>query len=430
MERGDSGEQSCGPALRWGAHLDGGRRGLPDGHTGRGLVGGAPVPVVPEHGARLCHVAGPLVDVPRAAPGGRALERGRRAGGVGVPVVAAQRPHGRACSRPGRGRAGPGDVASTFGGVDLLLPLARGCLRGAGRRPVAARGAAAGSGSWAAGPPGRSLGAGSVVAGAGAPPRRGGSRGRRPRRCWGTCSGRRSWARWVRGRSVTRPPRCGRRASVHPTGPRTGFGTAMRPHCCSPAPPNGWSLAGWATPTCRPRWTSTAGCARTRRCGPRQTGRPRRPVGGCPVSSERPPQLRPVAGGDPIWRLWQDLPAEWRGPVIGAGIENWEAVTENGERRLDLAGLPDPIPAELAWMAHWQAGDGTRTSIWALNQLANILRRARREHHSFPPSIRAMDWASAAALQGWFYATRWGRLPPPSSRARLRVVFRFARLLG
>src|SRR5665811_1479998 len=66
-------------------------------------------------------------DVPRAAPGGRALERGRRAGGVGVPVVVAQRPHGRACSRPGRGRAGPGAVSSTFGGVDLLLPLARGC---------------------------------------------------------------------------------------------------------------------------------------------------------------------------------------------------------------------------------------------------------------------------------------------------------------
>src|SRR5664280_2171286 len=79
-------------------------------------------------------------------------------------------------------------------------------------------------------------------------------------------------------------------------------------------------------------------------------------------------------------------------------------------------------------MAHWQATDGTRCSIWALNQLANILRRARREHHSFPPSIRAMDWPTAAALQGWFYAARWGRLPPPSSRARLRVVFRFARL--
>src|SRR5674536_250100 len=121
MERGDSVEQSCSPALRWGAHLDGGRRGLPDGHTGRGLVGGAPVPVVPEHGARLCHVAGPLVDVPRATPGGRALERGRRAGGVGVPVVAAQRPHGRACSRPGRGRAGSGAVSYTH----LTLPTKR-----------------------------------------------------------------------------------------------------------------------------------------------------------------------------------------------------------------------------------------------------------------------------------------------------------------
>ncbi len=29
-------------------------------------------------------------------------------------------------------------------------------------------------------------------------------------------------------------------------------------------------------------------------------------------------------------------------------------ITENGERRLDLTGLPDPFPAELAAMAHWQ----------------------------------------------------------------------------
>lgn len=39
-----------------------------------------------------------------------------------------------------------------------------------------------------------------------------------------------------------------------------------------------------------------------------------------------------------------------------------------------------------------------------------------------------MDWEAASALQRWFYATRWGRLPPHGSRARLRVVFRFARL--
>ena len=42
--------------------------------------------------------------------------------------------------------------------------------------------------------------------------------------------------------------------------------------------------------------------------------------------------------------------------------------------------------------------------------------------------MRDMDWDTASALQGWFYATRWGRLPPAGSRARLRVVFRFARL--
>src|SRR5664279_1010521 len=54
---------------------------------------------------------------------------------------------------------------------------------------------------------------------------------------------------------------------------------------------------------------------------------------------------------------------------------------------------------------------------------------AAREHHPFPASMRALDWAAAAALQGWFYAHRWGRLPPKSgSISRLRVVFRFARL--
>ena len=42
--------------------------------------------------------------------------------------------------------------------------------------------------------------------------------------------------------------------------------------------------------------------------------------------------------------------------------------------------------------------------------------------------MRALDWDTAAALQGWFYATRWGRLPPKGSGARLRVMFRFARL--
>ena len=140
------------------------------------------------------------------------------------------------------------------------------------------------------------------------------------------------------------------------------------------------------------------------------------------------PQLLPAEGLDPVQRLWRELPAPWRGPVIGPGIDDWAAITENGDRTLDLTGLPDPFPAELAWMAHWQALDGTRSAVLALNQLANILRMAAREHRTFPASMRALDWEAASALQRWFYVHRWGRLPPKGSISRLRVVFRFARL--
>jgi hypothetical protein len=101
---------------------------------------------------------------------------------------------------------------------------------------------------------------------------------------------------------------------------------------------------------------------------------------------------------------------------------------DNDGRRLDLAGLPVRIARELAWMAHWQAMDGTRYSVLAMNQLANILRRAIAERRPFPGSILDMDWDTAAALQGWFYAVRWRRLPPRDGSDRLRVVFRFARL--
>jgi integrase len=151
------------------------------------------------------------------------------------------------------------------------------------------------------------------------------------------------------------------------------------------------------------------------------------------ITGQRPGRgtavLSAVEHLDPVGRLWQELPPQWRGPVIGPGILGWEAITENGERRLDLTGLPDPFGAELAWMAHWQAADGTRSSVLAMNQLANILRRAIAVGHPFPASIRAMDWEAASALQNWFYATRWGRLTPVrGSRTRLRVIFRFARL--
>jgi len=146
------------------------------------------------------------------------------------------------------------------------------------------------------------------------------------------------------------------------------------------------------------------------------------------MTGERPRLLHPAEQLDPVERLWRELPELWRGPIIGPGIEGWRKISENGERRLDLTGLPDPFPKELAWMARWQAADGTRSSVLAMNQLANILRRAIREGHPVPASMLDMDWDTASALQGWFYATRWGRLAPHGSRARLRVVFRFARL--
>jgi integrase len=137
-------------------------------------------------------------------------------------------------------------------------------------------------------------------------------------------------------------------------------------------------------------------------------------------------RLRPAEDVDPIWRLWEQLPPQWRGPIIGPGIENWSAVSENKGQPLNLSGLPEVIAAEMAWMAHWQVIDGTRSSILALSQLANILRYAIARRHPFPDTIRAMDWEIGSTLQGWFYATRWKRLVEPVARRRLRVVFRFA----
>jgi hypothetical protein len=118
------------------------------------------------------------------------------------------------------------------------------------------------------------------------------------------------------------------------------------------------------------------------------------------VSGEQGGRLRLAGDPDPVQRLWRQLPPPWRGPVIGPGIEGWEAITENGDRRIDLTGLPDPFPAELAWMAHWQSADGTRCSVLAMNQLAGIVRQAVSEGHPFPSSMLAMDWDAAVGAAG------------------------------
>ncbi|WP_238845604.1 hypothetical protein [Nocardia terpenica] len=116
------------------------------------------------------------------------------------------------------------------------------------------------------------------------------------------------------------------------------------------------------------------------------------------------------------------------GPIIGPEVENWESFTENGNAKIRLHGLPEMIVAELAWMAHRQALDGTRSSVLDANQMANILRRAIREDHPFSPSMRLMEWEEMAKLQRWFYLTRWNRMAPRTAWGRLRVLFGFSRL--
>ncbi|SKH58926.1 phage integrase family protein [Mycobacteroides abscessus subsp. massiliense] len=112
--------------------------------------------------------------------------------------------------------------------------------------------------------------------------------------------------------------------------------------------------------------------------------------------------------------------------MLGPGIQNWVSLTENDSPHLDLSGLPDPFAAELAWMAHWQTGDGTRVSVLAMAQLANMIRRAVSEGRDFPSSIRAMDYDAAAVLQSWFYLSRGKRLPSPRGRGRVHALFGFA----
>ncbi|MDX2548778.1 hypothetical protein PV331_44165 [Streptomyces sp. WI04-05B] len=101
--------------------------------------------------------------------------------------------------------------------------------------------------------------------------------------------------------------------------------------------------------------------------------------------------------------------------MIRDGIDGWEKITENGDRSIDLTGLPDLIAAELAWMAHWQAMDGTRSSVLGTNQFANILRRAIRDNH--PSPRRSGPWTGK----------RWppcsgGSMPPAGAGSFLAAV--------
>lgn len=140
-------------------------------------------------------------------------------------------------------------------------------------------------------------------------------------------------------------------------------------------------------------------------------------------------RLRLVSEPDAVERLRQELPAAWRGPVIGPDIPGWHTPPGAHIDNIVLTGLPETIQIELAWMAHWQEViDGTPASVQPINQFALVLRRAMRENRPFPGSIRETTWQTAEALLRWFYATRWKKLAPEHACSRLHAVFRVARL--
>ena len=78
-------------------------------------------------------------------------------------------------------------------------------------------------------------------------------------------------------------------------------------------------------------------------------------------------------------------------------------------------------------MAHWQASDGTRVSVLAMAQLANMIRRAVTEGRAFPPidpghGLRRRSGVAELVLSQQGQATA-----PPRGRGRVHALFGFAR---
>jgi len=179
MPRGDSstrwndncGTQSCCPALRWAPYMDGDRRWLPDGRAGRGVVGGAPAAVVPEHGR------GYATSLTQWRSFLEQRGEAERWMDVGVPAVSgflSWLRNGRSVARvlvapevgpsPETLEARLAAVISFYRWQEAVfgVPVAARLRRGAPRRAP---------GSGTAGAPGCPVGAGVVLAGAGAPQR-------------------------------------------------------------------------------------------------------------------------------------------------------------------------------------------------------------------------------------------------------------------
>ena len=132
-----------------------------------------------------------------------------------------------------------------------------------------------------------------------------------------------------------------------------------------------------------------------------------------PLDSVPLQPVSPATEHAPI-RLLSDLPAEWRGDVIGPGIDTWERATDAGSSTpLRLNGLPARIRTELAWMAHWQFREGNKVNASEYNQFAQMLRQGIAGSKLRIDSLLDVDLKVFVPLyRGWF-ESRYGRLPSP-----------------
>lgn len=150
------------------------------------------------------------------------------------------------------------------------------------------------------------------------------------------------------------------------------------------------------------------------------------------MANEFSPVIRAVPGlaPDPASRLLADLPAEWRGEVIGDGIGDWAAhIPKNkGKGCVDLSGVPERLRVELAWMAHWQYRDGVIISYFTYSQLAAALAWQSHRRRPVPESLVDVDLDTMLRLHStWFEATH-GRLPAIHAHARVRRSLGYPRL--
>jgi integrase len=142
-----------------------------------------------------------------------------------------------------------------------------------------------------------------------------------------------------------------------------------------------------------------------------------------PLDSALLQSVSPATEHAPV-RLLSDLPAEWRGEVIGPGIDTWERATVAGSPTpLRLNGLPARIRTELAWMAHWQFREGSKVTASEYNQIAQMLRQDIAGSKLRIDSLLDVDLKVFVPLfRGWF-ESRYGRLPSPDATAYMRRAF-------